>query len=160
LGLEPSDSPTDLRLGSFTEHNPLARLVEFFCGMITYLAWRRWAVPLTGSTAIWSLIAVAAIAWCFTWITWAPALRAALTPDILALRSWLVSADLPLGFAPLLAAFACGRGLVGTLLGSRPFVYLGLISFAIYMYHLLVMKLFQIHGTAFTDAQAAAAYFA
>jgi peptidoglycan/LPS O-acetylase OafA/YrhL len=45
-------------------------------------------------------------------------------------------------FAILIAVVASGRGVVGLILSNRVLVYLGEISFSIYMLHLVLMKIF------------------
>jgi peptidoglycan/LPS O-acetylase OafA/YrhL len=45
-------------------------------------------------------------------------------------------------FAILIGAVASGRGVVGSILSNRVLVYLGEISFSIYMIHQVLLKVF------------------
>ena len=58
---------------------------------------------------------------------------------------WLRAAGSCFLFAPLLVALAGGRGLVGRALSKPLFVKLGEVSFAFYLVHVIVMRVFQFH---------------
>jgi peptidoglycan/LPS O-acetylase OafA/YrhL len=60
-------------------------------------------------------------------------LIAALFDDL----DWLA----PFGFAALVLLAASGQGVVGVLLSARPMVFLGEISFSLYMFHWMIIQL-------------------
>jgi peptidoglycan/LPS O-acetylase OafA/YrhL len=65
---------------------------------------------------------------------------------------WIVRTSAIPGFCLIVVVFAFGRGLLSQILGSRLFEFLGEISFAVYLIHLLVIAAY---GKYFKDAVAA-----
>jgi hypothetical protein len=54
-------------------------------------------------------------------------------------------------FAILIVIFAGGHGVIGRLLSIAPLVWLGEVSFAIYMVHQILLKIFTPHPQIFTE---------
>jgi peptidoglycan/LPS O-acetylase OafA/YrhL len=121
--------------------NPIVRGVEFCLGMSTWVVWDRYIKEARFSTAAWTVIEGAALVMTSAWIYWCVAPVGDSIPNLIlhALfnengSGWL--------FAILIAAIASGRGWFGKFLSRKPFVFLGHISFSIYMLHQILMKMF------------------
>ena len=122
-------------LGAYT---PPARGFEFVLGMATYVLWRRWFAPLALSRAAATACEAGVVALLALWLGFAvPGLNDALTgaPFV-----WFHVAGSCLIVAALIAVLAGGRGWIGAALSLRPLVWLGEISFAFYMVHVVVMR--------------------
>jgi peptidoglycan/LPS O-acetylase OafA/YrhL len=123
-----------------TYPNPLVRGFEFCLGMATWCLWKKYIAGMTLSVNAWTLIELLAVALCATWLlhvfSWIYGLS---TQSV---RMFLMPAGSCWIFAILIAVFAMGRGRLGRLLALRPLVYLGEISFSIYMLHQILMKFF------------------
>jgi peptidoglycan/LPS O-acetylase OafA/YrhL len=115
---------------------PLVRLPEFLTGMAAAVLWfkMRDARPPRRSAILWSCTEIAALGvayWALAKLPWVVP-RVAQGPITTA---WIVRcASGPL-FAVLIFVFAFGRGYVSRLIGSRVMVFLGEISFSLYMTH-------------------------
>lgn len=124
--------------------NPLARLFEFVLGMCTALLWGRHHARVRLSPAGWLVAEAAVLALVLFNVSIAsrlfgPAAAALGTPG----NYWLVMSLAPsLPTALLLLVMASSRGPVARLLAARPLVYLGEVSFAIYLTHLLLLTEF------------------
>jgi peptidoglycan/LPS O-acetylase OafA/YrhL len=121
--------------------NPIARGFEFCLGISTWVVWDRYVKGARFSTTTWTVIEGAALVVTSAWIYWCVApVGDSITNLILhALfnengSSWI--------FAILIAAIASGRGWFGKALSRKPFIFLGHISFSIYMLHQILMKMF------------------
>lgn len=127
--------PTLFNLGSF---HPLARGFEFVLGMATCALWRRRISPLALPPALATLAEAGAIAGAALWLGFAvPRIDNALAgPGFV----WFHVAGSCFVFALLIAALAGGRGRIGAALSWRPLVWLGEISFAFYMIHMVVLR--------------------
>lgn len=113
--------------------SPLFRGFEFVLGMSAYVAWRR----LGGlRISIWTATAAefAVIALLPVWYWASPSVGSAV------LVCWLSVAGNCWIFAVLILIMASGAGLLGRILSLRLFVWLGEISFPLYMVHQIVMK--------------------
>lgn len=135
-----SDS-IEMATGAFgTYPNPLVRGLEFCTGMATWVLWNRHLRPLKLSVLAWSVLEVIAVMLCVGWIgaafVWAVPF---LSPRALL---WYGPCGSFWVFAVLIAIFASGRGVFSRALSVRPLLFLGDISFSIYMVHQLLMKAF------------------
>lgn len=134
--------------------NPLARGFEFVLGMTALLVWRRLDAARLGVGAATALQCGAlAAAFVTTGRTYAWLGGAYETAWIgPAGGVWLVHGGLTcLPFAAVIVAMALRHGLVARLLALRPLVVLGEISFAIYMIHHPVLRLYQQHQAMVAD---------
>lgn len=132
--------------GIFTASFPVFRLQEFVLGVCVHAAWRAGCVrlpPSAGAITVFELLALVAVATSFRALSaggwgppWVGADCAPLTVAALACgpgMSW--------AFVALIVLLADGRGLLARVLATRPFVYLGEISFALYLVHTPVFML-------------------
>jgi peptidoglycan/LPS O-acetylase OafA/YrhL len=157
--------------------NPGSRLFEFVLGMCIGL-WGHRFRPHPGShVLLWTgaeLLALGLMLWnvrygVFYLISWTPL---GLVP---AVREWLLHAGGCLSFAVLIWVMAGEAGLIGRWLRLRPLVFLGEISYAIYMLHQVIITGYVMYWTpepplavswpwlifvTFLLAVAAAAFFA
>jgi peptidoglycan/LPS O-acetylase OafA/YrhL len=124
--------------------NPLFRGVEFCMGMATWALWDRYVKHWTLSFAAWTLLEVTALAIVVIWLTLCfDPLEDMIPPGSGRLLFDFHSSCLLYAF--LIVVLASGRGLVGRLLSRRLFVFLGEISFSVYMLHLVLMATFVYH---------------
>ena len=119
--------------------NPLARFAEFIAGMLAY---RMYAATRHRSSAAASgtLVELATVLAILVWLVatqWFAHVHARDAMPIFAL--WVaMTGSFPL-FAVALVVFARGEGWISKALSTRPWVYLGEISYAIYMTHHLIL---------------------
>lgn len=118
--------------------NPLVRGFEFVLGMSTYLLWSRSIEPLQLSRRNWTQIECAALFIVAIWLAFDVETVFSALPSPISL--WFGTSGSCFAFAALISIFASGRGWVGEFLARRPFVWLGEVSFAIYMYHQIVLR--------------------
>ena len=122
--------------------NPLGRLFEFVLGMSTALAWRRFR-PTTGNhIAFWTVIELASILlvlWNARYLTWLAIFHVRSTPFPVT-EEWIIHAGSCLSVAFLVFCFASGTGLIGRFLCLSPMVFLGDISYAMYLLHQVLIR--------------------
>ena len=108
-------------------------------GMAAWVVWDRYLRNAKMSTLLWSLIELIVIATAALWLwniyfviaSWLP--RPYLSQVLkLSGSAWL--------FAIVIVCFASGRGYIGRLLSARLCVFLGEVSFSVYMVHQILMK--------------------
>lgn len=156
-------SPTTPNIFHLMGVNPLSRLFEFVMGMTMCLAWKHLRHLMPINIMLATLIEVTAVAMLVYVAMAAGGFSMALLPYIGApLAYWLAFSG---GLAPfagiLILVLASGHGLVSWLLSTRPFLFLGEISFAIYMVHQMIFIAFLFHAgdlTAFSPPVALAIY--
>jgi Predicted acyltransferases len=128
-----------LTIQSATYANPLTRCFEFCAGMAAWVIWNTYVRDVRISTLAWSSIELVVITMTALWL-W---------KYYFVINAWLsdpnLSQVLRLSgsawlFAILIICFASGRGYLGKLLSARICVFLGEISFAVYMAHQVLMK--------------------
>jgi peptidoglycan/LPS O-acetylase OafA/YrhL len=146
---------------------PLGRLFEFALGMAASRLWQaaepRLRLGRVGGTLL-EAVAVALVV-AVMYIT-KPAADAAGRVAWLGepARQWLYQGGVCcLPFALLIAVAAGGRGWIGRLLSSAPVVLLGEISYAVYLFHMPLIRWYQAHALAFDAVPAwlgAAAFWA
>lgn len=118
--------------------HPLSRTFDFTAGMCCCLLWRR----LRGSIAangFWTFTLAECLAVALAVLLLIqpfPFAQGMLGP---AGTLWIVRTSAIPGFCAIVVVFAFGRGLLSRLMGSRPFEFLGEISFAVYLVHVLVI---------------------
>jgi peptidoglycan/LPS O-acetylase OafA/YrhL len=122
--------------------SPVSRIFEFIVGMCCCLLWRTLQDrhhalgPMTFT--ILEMIAVATtgilLVYPFPWLHYYIGDTGTL---------WIVRTSAVPGFFLILLVFAFERGLISRLMGTRVFVFLGEISFAVYLVHLFVIDLFR-----------------
>lgn len=129
----------DLTITSLLYAFPVSRLFEFTLGMTAYWAWSRY--PLTNSKIEYAIVAL--------WLVWFGWLYGAMQGSLAgypAASQWFGQAGSSFLFAFTIAAFAGSAGVLGRILSNSTLVRLGEISFAIYMVHQIIMKLFVINA--------------
>lgn len=131
-----------INMGYAAYSNPLFRGVEFVLGMSLWVVWDKYIRDLKSSYLVWSVAGVASVVFSIWWIFYGVKLAIGALP---ANPTLLLTAN-TMGscwvFAILIAIVASGRGLVGTMLSNRVLVFLGDISFSIYMIHQVLLKVF------------------
>jgi peptidoglycan/LPS O-acetylase OafA/YrhL len=121
--------------------SPLTRFAEFLGGMVAYQA----AVSIASRAKAWSLAKssgyeVAACLLAFAAMVGCTSLADAISASAPQASVWIrVAGPFPM-FGAALAALYAERGVVSRLLSWRPLVYLGEISFALYLLHQLVLR--------------------
>lgn len=123
-----------------TYGSPLTRLFEFTLGMASWAAWHRYVRHWRLGVRVWTLLELASIALAALWIFTAyPQIAGALSP-------WVRLYTDPAGsfwvFPFAVIVFACGRGALSRVLSLPAFMFLGEISFSIYMLHQVLVKVF------------------
>jgi peptidoglycan/LPS O-acetylase OafA/YrhL len=107
--------------------------------MTLYVAWRRLNRLKVGNlpaTLLESVALLTLVAWfAVGYPTVAPLLAWSA-----GISTWFVGSSACLAFGGVILAFASGQGLLSRLLSLRPFVWLGEVSFALYMVHQVLMK--------------------
>ena len=132
---------TELNVRFLVYASPVARGFEFVLGMATYLAWQRLgrlSMKRVLATAL-ELAALGIVAW---WYLGGQAVLRPLFTWSGVVLYWYQVAGACVVFAPLILIFAGGQGLMGQALSLRVFVWLGEISFCVYMVHQIIMKWF------------------
>jgi peptidoglycan/LPS O-acetylase OafA/YrhL len=121
--------------------SPLSRVFEFIVGMLTAHLWRHHR--LTMSYGIATLAEIAAITLCIVSMYSTNLLEHVLAQSgAIALGNWVGVGGSCLAFAITLYVFACGQGAVSSLLRIRPLVFLGEVSFSIYLLHEIALRYF------------------
>lgn len=140
MGLPPtSDDPFSLSIYPFIYANPISRGFQFFAGMAAWAIWNQYLRHRRSTCAWWTCIEFAvAIALIF----WLGAFDDVIKPLPTELRMWATTSACTLPFAIFVAAMASGRGLLGRALALSPIVWLGHLSYAIYLLHWVLMKIF------------------
>lgn len=127
--------------------NPLGRLLEFVIGMIAALAWQRIRPAMKDSFALWTLAEVASmlfVAWSLRFLTWDMA-AFSLRFTVPGLKVWAENFSGCISFAVLIFTLASGTGAIGRLLSLRSLVFLGDISYSVYMLHQILIRFYLVH---------------
>jgi peptidoglycan/LPS O-acetylase OafA/YrhL len=134
--------------------NPLVRGFEFCLGMATWVAWDRYARHSLLSASMWTKIEGVTLAATIAWLGYG---------------AWVVRGIIPTTtlqflfnengscwmFALLIVVMASGRGWFGKMLSTDAAVFLGKVSFCVYMLHQVLMKMFFTWNQAQTVSTAA-----
>ncbi|MFC3124177.1 acyltransferase family protein [Pseudoroseomonas globiformis] len=136
-----SDNVYELTLFSGIYTNPAVRGLEFVLGMATWVLWDRHLRRRSFSLVCWSNVEFAAILAAAFWFMPGGGFdRVGLYVIPGWAQPWYGPAGSSLLFAILIAVFAGGRGVGGRFLAFRPLVWLGEVSFCIYMLHMILFK--------------------
>lgn len=130
------------------QFNPLARLLEFMVGMTAFVLWRKYLQEISISRSVWTVIEVTVIAAAI--LSWKQSqyLPVHLLGDFA--RGWWFLAGIFIVPATLIIILmATSRGVVSSILSQRPFIFLGEISFSLYMIHQLVLRWYQVNRPVF-----------
>jgi peptidoglycan/LPS O-acetylase OafA/YrhL len=108
--------------------------------MTACVLWRRYIRDLDLSNAVWTVIEAIMLILVVLWLwQWFSAINARLAGDDYLQQALKLSGSSWI-FAALIVGFASGRGLIGRALSTKVPVFLGHVSFAIYMVHQVLMK--------------------
>lgn len=122
--------------------SPLTRLSEFMLGIAAYQIYRRARetqnLKLGLSTAV--EVAIVALSCGVMWAGDIKFISSLQLPVSSPTLIWFTNCGGGFVFAMLIVVFALQRGAISTALRFRPFVYLGEISFALYMVHQIVLR--------------------
>lgn len=118
--------------------NPLARGFEFTLGMATYVLWERHLKDRALTTLAWTLAELAALGLALGWTFSGSELLAWRLPPLGHL--WLNASGSCFGFGLLIVVFAGARGYLGKALSMSAFVWLGEVSFSLYIVHQIVLR--------------------
>jgi peptidoglycan/LPS O-acetylase OafA/YrhL len=131
----------DISMTSATYTNPLVRGFEFCLGMSTWVLWDRYVKHWSLTTFSWTMIELGVVALLVLWLgvgfyAVKPHLHFATLTVVFDKEGscWL--------FAGLIAVMATGKGELSRLLSARACVFLGHISFSVYMLHQIMQKFF------------------
>jgi peptidoglycan/LPS O-acetylase OafA/YrhL len=157
-GLPEGDATGTVLSGAGMNQHPLMLVWEFTAGMSAALIWRNWSPrwqigPVKGTLV--ELGAVALVA-AVLYFPLSNALSSLLAPYIGRIGVMLAILVGPYGL--LIAVLASERGWVSRLLGSRPAVRLGEISFTIYILHFILIHYYSEHFQAFASLPGWLAY--
>jgi peptidoglycan/LPS O-acetylase OafA/YrhL len=137
----PIDGDISQVTGSYGGYpSPFMRGLEFSTGMAVWVLWNRFLRPLRLPRLAWSVLELLALGLCLLWLTKGYFLLIPYLSEWA--KIWYGPASSFWVFAILIGVFASGRGVVGRALSVRPLVFLGEISFSVYMLHQLLMKSF------------------
>jgi peptidoglycan/LPS O-acetylase OafA/YrhL len=125
-----------------TYANPLFRGFEFCLGMSAWVIWNGLSrrQRFRGHATTWEVFALAVATVWFSLVFYSVLVPFANTMPVLG--PWLTVSGSSWVFAVLIVALAHGEGVVGKLLSAKLCVWLGEISFAIYMVHQILLKIF------------------
>jgi peptidoglycan/LPS O-acetylase OafA/YrhL len=147
----------EVSIASVLYTNPLVRGFEFCLGMAAWVVWdqciRMKSLSYWQWTAIELVVMIAVSVWLKWWFYFIqPLIKVTFLEAIYgnAGSCWI--------FAILIIVFASGRGLVGKLLSTKLTIFLGEISFSIYMIHQILYKFFA--GLLPKESTSTAMYFA
>jgi peptidoglycan/LPS O-acetylase OafA/YrhL len=141
--------PTIINSAGMIYFSPLVRLLEFSTGITVWLLVQRVkSEEIPFSCAQWTFVEAACIAAMFMGMLLtkhASILGSALGADA---EFYVAAAGTFPIFAIVIAVFSLGAGLLSKWLSAKPMVFLGEISFSLYMVHYTVVIYFQQHPAA------------
>lgn len=126
---------------------PLTRLSEFMMGIAAYQVSHKFASILR-DCAVSTFYEAGAVIITFVvmWITGLKSVSAPPESQITPFVVWFVNCGACLPFAAIITIFALERGILSRALRFAPIVYLGEISFALYVVHELVFRFMEQHA--------------
>ena len=141
--------------------SPFGRLLEFCLGMTAALAYRKIKNHHTPNFYLGSVIEITALAFSILMILRSKYFALCLHPFIGAAgRYWVEMGGISsLFFMLLILSIAFNKGIVSKLLSLNPFVFLGKISFELYMIHQILIRYFSNHITGTFGLSNVSAYF-
>jgi len=145
----PVTSETAVSIHGLMYINPLSRAFEFVLGMTLAVLYRKHLVERSAPVLVGFAYEAAALAvlYALTYYTVKISTSLARLPFVQeGGRMWLEHAGVPvLSFALLILVMAWGRGPIARILNSRPLVFLGEISFSMYLLHRLLLHYYWDH---------------
>jgi peptidoglycan/LPS O-acetylase OafA/YrhL len=136
----PQDSHTELSVNGILYVNPLARVVEFALGCVACHLFRLRSARAAYSTALATagecLAVLAVFAGLYLGTHAQPFLARHIGVTAASVFGWAGAAPV---FAVLIYVFAVQKGIVSNALSGKPFVFLGEISFALYVTHFAIL---------------------
>ncbi len=132
-----------------TTISPITRLFEFVLGMFVAQLWIRYRSQVQLSSISATLIEVGCFVLLVAWVTKEAALT--MQPENSqhnAFLSLFIGAGNASIFCALIFLMALQRGLLSKLLASRPLVWLGEISYSIYLLHYVILEYIMYHQLA------------
>lgn len=126
--------------------NPVSRAFEFLIGILAATVYTKVRATVLGDRAFWTtaeFLACAIVAVC---VMRAWSIYQAIEPFSPQLAEWTLQSGQFWALALLIFVFAIGRGVLSWGLSSRPLVFLGEISFAMYMLHQVIIKVMETHA--------------
>lgn len=127
--------------------SPITRLSEFMLGIAAYQIYRRFGentISLVKATMLELLMVALTVG-----ALWATDLKFVSSMPFIVAKTqsiWASNCAAAIAFAPLIVVIAFQKGLLSNCLLWKPLVYLGEISFSLYMVHQLVQRFFDEHG--------------
>jgi len=160
----PVTSETAVSIHGLMYINPLSRVFEFVLGMTLALFYRKYLLSRTAPLALGFACEALALTllYVLTYYTAKISTSLARLPFVQeGGKMWLEHAGVPvLSFALLILVMAWGRGPTARILSRRPFVFLGEISFAMYLLHRLLLHYYWDHFSPEQGAAPIAIYLA
>jgi peptidoglycan/LPS O-acetylase OafA/YrhL len=130
-----------MSIASVLYTNPLIRGIEFCLGMASWVLWDKVFRRLELTQTVWSVIELAIIGLVIVWLCvgfYKIQPYVSTSPFVQLYQNasscWV--------FALLIPTMASGRGIIGALLKTKGCVFLGEVSFAVYMLHQIILKFF------------------
>lgn len=133
--------PNELNVVFLTYSSPLFRGFEFMLGMASYVGWKRLERRPPGTT-VTTLAEIAVCMLIVWWVTVGFGATRQMASGSLILAQWHSSSASTFLCAMLIVVVGSGVGLMGRGLSIRPMIWLGEISFALYLVHQILMKQF------------------
>jgi peptidoglycan/LPS O-acetylase OafA/YrhL len=131
----------EVSIASVLYTNPLVRGFEFCLGMAAWVVWDQSIRMQSLSYWKWTTIELVVVISVLIWLKWLFYFIEPLIP-VTFLATIYGNAGSCWIFAILIPVLASGRGLIGNLLSTKLPVFLGEISFSIYMIHQILYKFF------------------
>jgi peptidoglycan/LPS O-acetylase OafA/YrhL len=123
---------------------PLSRIFEFIVGISIAVAWRNTARgQSTSITNLHTAIEIVAIGLCLASMYYIPGASGLLIQwgyTGTALNEWISHSGSVVAFAFLIYIMAIGKGWISNILSSTPLVFLGEISFSMYLIHQILLS--------------------
>lgn len=141
----------DLTIASLLYAFPVSRLFEFVAGMIAYWAWSGWKAKYSQTFLDGANIEYALVVLWVIWFGWLYQFLHASLGVFPVASQWFGQAGSCFLFAFTIVALAGSSGPIGRVLSNQVLVLLGEISFAIYMVHQIIMKLFVLNAPDLTS---------
>jgi peptidoglycan/LPS O-acetylase OafA/YrhL len=140
----PSFSPDGVSAHGLLYISPLSRIFEFIAGMCCCLLWRALQARIPND-GFWTFTVVEILAIAITIVLLVYPFPFAHSAIGSAGTLWILRTSACPGFCLIVVVFAFGHGLVSRMLGSKLFEFLGEISFAVYLIHLIVIAAYRGH---------------
>jgi peptidoglycan/LPS O-acetylase OafA/YrhL len=140
LDLPPySDTYTGATYFGFMHIDPLARLFEFVLGICAALLWQRIRSRLGSNLVFWTLAELCVIVLFFLYIRYVLLVYPS-TAGYAPASHWLSIVGIAPMSALVLIIMADAQGFIGRALSTKPMVFLGEISFSVYMLHQVLLR--------------------